>query len=224
MSKPTIGTTDFLFTSTSQTKPTLSTRLLRSASLAFVFGVCTFVAPLTSVRAQEAEASPQAEATPAAQAAVTSARPNEPITVTLKAERVETDGEGKETLVPAPEAKPGDTLLYTATCANVSDRTISGIQPVIPVPEGVTLVEASITPKAKEASLDGATFVSYPATRTVTAADGKEITAPVPADAYRAIRWEVAELAAGATTDLSFRVSVNKTTVEAVPAPPEKTE
>lgn len=223
MSKPTIGTTDFLPTLPSLIKPTLSTRLLRSASLALVFGVCTFVAPLKSVHAQEAEASPQAATTSAAQATVAT-RPNEPITVTLKAERVETDSEGKETLVPAPEAKPGDTLLYTATCANVSDRTISGIQPVIPVPEGVTLVEASITPKAKEASLDGATFVSYPATRTVTATDGKEITAPVPANAYRAIRWEVAELAAGASTDLSFRVSVNQTTVEAVPTSSEKAD
>jgi len=214
MSKTTFAISGVSLSPISQAKSTLSLRLRRSVSLAFVFGLCTLAAPLSSVHGQEAAATP-------AVAPVVDAQPNEPITVTLKAERVETDTDGKETLVSAGEAKPGDTLLYTATCANVSDRTISDIRPVIPIPEGVTLLEASITPKAKEASLDGSTFVSYPATRTVTGADGKEVTAPVPAAAYRAIRWQVAELAAGATTELSFRVSVNRTAVEAIPASSE---
>jgi len=214
MSKTTFAISGVSLSPISQAKSTLSLRLRRRVSLAFVFGLCTLAAPLASVRGQEAAASP---AVPVIAPAV-DAQAREPITVTLKVERIETDAEGKEQLVSAEEAKPGDTLLYTATCANVSDRTISGIAPVIPIPEGVTLLEASITPEAKEASLDGATFVAYPASRTVTGADGKEVTAPVPAAAYRAIRWQVAELAAGAATELSFRVSVNRTAVEAVPA------
>lgn len=176
-------------------------------SLAVVFVVGSLSAHAQQEAAPE---QPQAIESPATQ--------QEPIRIELTAQRVEKDAEGKESLSPAEEAKPGDTILYTATCENTSDRSLQGIAPVIPIPAGVTLVPDSITPAAKEATTDGSTFVSYPITRTVTTAGGKEESRPAPADAYRAIRWEIAELAAGAKTVVSLRVTVNQT-IPTTPTP-----
>jgi hypothetical protein len=79
----------------------------------------------------------------------------------------------------------------------------------VPVPPGTTFIAASAEPAQAQASTDGNTFAPMPLTRMVKQADGSTRKEPVPLADYRALRWEIGTLAAGATTVVSLRVSID---------------
>src|SRR5207248_9467345 len=102
-------------------------------------------------------------------------------------------GEGKEKLVSADQAKPGDVLEYDALYTNQSTRSVTNLLATIPIPEGLEFAD-SIQPSHAQASLDGKTFDNLPLTRKVTSPDGKVTSEQVPFREYRAVRWSISTL------------------------------
>ena len=119
------------------------------------------------------------------------------MTINLAARKVVTEDK-TETFQPADKAKPGEVIQYDATCRNSLPRAVKDVKPVVPVPKGSVFVDGSAKPAQFEASLDGHTFAKPPLTREVKQPDGSLKKEPVPATEYRALRWNLPELAAGA--------------------------
>ncbi len=132
----------------------------------------------------------------------------EPLTATLEAHKVLVAG-GKEQLVAASEAKPGDVLEYRATYKNVSTNPLSAVMATLPVPAtGVEYLLNSAMPSGAEASINGTQFAPAPLKRLVTLPDGKHQQQLVPAAEYRFLRWPLGDLPAGASKTVSARVRV----------------
>ncbi len=116
--------------------------------------------------------------------------------------------DGKETLELAEKAKPGETIQYTAVYANKSGHGIRNLAPTLPIPTGTELITSSVNPTASEASTDDGKFQTFPLKRKVKSPDGKEMEREVPASEYRALRWSIGDLAAGASTSVVARVKI----------------
>ncbi|MEO7886909.1 hypothetical protein [Polaromonas sp.] len=138
-----------------------------------------------------------------------------PVSSQLLAQRVELVA-GKPVLKPAGDGKPGDVLQYSATYRNTSAAAADKLLATVPVPPGTTLIAASADPALALASTDGNVFAPMPLTRMVKQADGSVRKEPVPLADYRALRWEIGTLAAGASTVVSLRVRIDSPA--AVPA------
>lgn len=130
------------------------------------------------------------------------------VTSTLTAQRVEMV-DGKAVLKPAGQGKPGEVIEYSGSYRNASTAAVDKLQAVVPVPVGTTLVAGSAQPAAAQASTDGVRFAPMPLMRTVRQADGTERTEPVPLAEYRALRWDVGTLAAGASTLVRLRARID---------------
>lgn len=118
----------------------------------------------------------------------------------MKAFRLVDAPDGTTQEVEAEEASPGDLILYRATFTNAGEADLAGLQPQIPVPAGFEYVAGSVTPAPEAVAIAGQGFVAFP----VQAADG---TSPSP-EAYRAFRWQVSVLKAGATFQAELKVRV----------------
>lgn len=137
------------------------------------------------------------------------AQANNVLTVDLKAyKQVATKANGKQ-LIVAEEVKPNDIIEYRATYKNISKRPIQGVVGVVPIPEGLTLMAKSTIPAGAEASLDGRQFSAMPLRRSVPQPDGSTQVVEVPLSEYRAVRWGIGTLPAGASKDVSVRAVVN---------------
>ena len=128
----------------------------------------------------------------------------DPVTVALVAKKV-VNAEGAETLAAAEAIKPGDTLQYEAVYRNGSTGAIRNLFATIPVPEGLALVAESAAPAGALASTDGTNFQPMPLMRAVRQADGTIEKQPVALTEYRALRWSIAQLAAGDRTTVRLR-------------------
>jgi uncharacterized repeat protein (TIGR01451 family) len=131
-----------------------------------------------------------------------------PVTSQLLAQRVDMLA-GKPVLTPAGEGKPGDVLQYSATYKNTAATPAAKLLVTLPVPPGTTLVQASAEPTQAMASTDGKTFAPMPLTRVVKQADGSTRKEPVPLPEYRALRWDIGALPAGASSVVSLRVRID---------------
>ena len=144
----------------------------------------------------------------------------EPLSVMLEAHKVILAAGGKERLVTAADARPGDVLQYRATYTNVSKKPLRAVMATLPVPaSGVEYLLDSATPSGAEASINGAQFAPAPLQRQVKLPDGKQEQRPIPAAEYRFLRWPLGDLPAGASKTVSARVRiVNEPTL----TPPSK--
>jgi uncharacterized repeat protein (TIGR01451 family) len=144
-----------------------------------------------------------------------------PVSSQLQVQQVETL-DGKTVLHSVQASKPGDVLEYRVSYTNHSSAAVQGLIASLPIPAGTTLVDGSQLPPEALASTDGTSFAPLPLRRRVRQADGSERLVPVPFEDYRALRWSLGTLAAGATREVSARVRVNTTTpaVAAAAAPP----
>ena len=132
------------------------------------------------------------------------------VTVDLSAQRAVISAEGKETLGPASQARPGDTIEYTAVYRNVGRSTAKKLEATLPIPAGsMGYVPGSASPQAVRASVDGKTFASPPLMRTVTLPDGTRELREVPASEYRFLRWDLGELPSGKSTSVKARMRVS---------------
>ncbi len=142
------------------------------------------------------------------------ARAGGDVTVTLAAQRVSVTN-GKETLSPAAQIKPGDLVEYRATYSNAGDQPARQMLATLPVPAGMEFVGRTARPAKLEASLDGRTFAAVPLTRRVKQADGREVVRAVPLAEYRYLRWTLGTLAAKSTRTVSARMRVQAVPVAA---------
>ncbi|MCZ8255775.1 MAG: hypothetical protein O9327_08940 [Polaromonas sp.] len=141
-----------------------------------------------------------------------------PVSSQLLAQRVDMVA-GKPVLKPAGDGKPGDILQYSATYRNTGAAAATKLLATVPVPPGTTFIAASAEPAQAQASTDGTTFAPMPLTRMVKQADGSTRKEPVPLADYRAVRWEIGSLPAGATTVVSLRTRIDAPVVASAAKP-----
>jgi uncharacterized repeat protein (TIGR01451 family) len=128
--------------------------------------------------------------------------------VSLKAMRVVTAEDQKETLVPAEQVKPGHVVEYQATYTNTASRSFRNLQATVPIPASLEYVPDSSKPAIAQASLDGKTFSAVPLMRKTVTANGQQKTEAVPYREYRFLRWNIGELGAKQTVVVSARARV----------------
>ena len=143
------------------------------------------------------------------------AQSTSPIQGVLDQNLVTVGSGGKETLMPAERVKPGDLLEYRVRYSNKSNAQVNDFAVTLPIPRGLELVALSDSPRASLASTDGSKFEPVPLLRKVTNADGVQITEPVPLAEYRALRWQVGQLAAGKSAQFAARAKVEAAAVAA---------
>jgi uncharacterized repeat protein (TIGR01451 family) len=105
--------------------------------------------------------------------------------------------DGKEALVAADAAKPGEVIEYQAAYQNKGSAPLRRVEATLPVPVGTEVLPNSVRPSNATASLDGITFQPVPLKRKVKQADGKEVEQLVPFAEYRFLRWSVGTLEPG---------------------------
>jgi uncharacterized repeat protein (TIGR01451 family) len=140
------------------------------------------------------------------------------VDVRLQAFQVMAQDKGGEKLVPAIEAKPGDTIEYQVTYKNNGKTPATAVAATLPVPEGAMVyLDGSAAPKTVQASLDGKQFSSLPLTREVVR-NGRRSIEQVPPAEYRFLRWELGDLAPGKAATVTSRMRVGLPT----PPPPSQ--
>ena len=127
------------------------------------------------------------------------------VQISLLARKVTAAPDGKEVLLAADTARPGEVIQYDAVYSNTSRKEIRNLAPTLPIPAGMEYVAESAKPAATQASLDGRTFAAFPLVRKIQRPDGRLEEVPVPFSEYRALRWNAGELKAGATTRIIAR-------------------
>lgn len=132
---------------------------------------------------------------------------------TEKVTTVTVNGKATEKLVDAAgKTLPGDTLQLTQQARNVSQVNLRGVTLNMPVPAAATFQAARCSAEGRTLfSVDGKTFGPAPLKKTVTVIEnGKSVTRQVevkPSE-YRAVRWQLPDLAAGKTNTCIIRVQV----------------
>ena len=145
---------------------------------------------------------------------------SKPVEATLSVFRVGKSAEGKEALLPADKAAPGDTLEYQTAHKNNGKSAIKSLVATLPLPDGISYLPGSAKPANAEASVDGKVFAAIPLKTMVKNAQGKLEERLVPYSDYRALRWALGELPANDQTTVSARAVVNP--VSGAVAAPQK--
>lgn len=129
------------------------------------------------------------------------------VRVALTSQRV-TLVDGKEVLVSADRARPGDVIEYRAVYRNDGPTAVRELDATLPVPNGLEYLPKTAAPAVVLASTDGRTFAPIPLVRRTRTADGREVVREVPLSEYRALRWSLGTLAAKESRTVRARVRV----------------
>jgi uncharacterized repeat protein (TIGR01451 family) len=127
--------------------------------------------------------------------------------------KVARDANNKEVLSPADKVAPGDLLKYQVTYQNNGKSLLKQLTATLPLPVGTTYVAGSAKPANAMASVDDKTFAAMPLKRMVKKADGKLEEQLIPLTEYRALRWNLGELAEKGKVEVSARTRVNQVAV-----------
>lgn len=141
-------------------------------------------------------------------AAPGAARADGEVKVSMTAHRITTTERGEERLIPAEQARPGETIEYRARYLNEGDATVRQLVASLPVPAGMEFVAGTAAPGQVFASVDGKSFSPVPLKRRVRKANGQEIEEFVPYREYRALRWMLGDLAGGGEETVLARMRV----------------
>ena len=136
------------------------------------------------------------------------------VQVTLQANRVTTTN-GREVLVSAAQAKPGETLEYRAVYTNQGKQDVRQLMATLPIPAGVEYLPRTAAPATVFASIDGKTYAAVPLTRKERTADGREEIREIPVSEYRFLRWAVGTLPAKQAATVTARMRVAPVAVAA---------
>ncbi len=117
----------------------------------------------------------------------------EPIEIVLVRKKV-TIVDGKEVLVSAATAKPGDVLEETATYTNRSKKTFR-VEATLPVPQYTEFVAGTAAPTGVRATADGTSYAAVPLKRQTKSASGVVVEQLVPVSEYKSLRWSAISLA-----------------------------
>lgn len=129
------------------------------------------------------------------------------VRVALTAQRVTLD-DGKEVLVSAEKARPGDVIEYRAVYKNDGRVPVRDLFATLPVPNGLEYLPKTAAPAVVLASTDGQSFAPVPLVRKTRTADGREEVREVPLSEYRALRWPVGTLAVKESRTVRARMRV----------------
>lgn len=130
-----------------------------------------------------------------------------PVESRLEARKVVLAADGKETLVAAEAAKPGDVIEYVATYRNTGKQAVRNLQATLPIPANTEFIPGSPRPASAKASVDARAFADLPLKRSVQR-DGKTVEEPVPTREVRYLRWYPGELGADKSVTFTARVRV----------------
>lgn len=136
------------------------------------------------------------------------------VTIGITAEKeviVTQNGQTVTKRIPATDATPGETIIYTLTVANNGDETATNVVVNDPIPEGTVFLPGSATGNSEPTfSIDGGKTFQQPSLLTyeITNLDGTKEKRTASPDQYTAIRWQIPQVAAGAKDELSFSVKV----------------
>ncbi len=139
--------------------------------------------------------------------AVTQAADSSGVSSVLAAFKVSREN-GKEQLVSAARAAPGDTIEYQLTLTNHTGKAITAIEPVLPIPAGSVYIEGSCKPAKAEASTDGKNFSTIPLVKQIKDSNGKEKTIKLPMESYKFIKWKVGKQENGKNLVVIARVKL----------------
>jgi uncharacterized repeat protein (TIGR01451 family) len=130
------------------------------------------------------------------------------VKVKLVAHRIVKDPQGKENISSGDSAKPGEVIEYHATYKNSGTSPAGNLLGTLPVPAEMEYVADTALPDGASASLDGASYVRMPLTRKVKLANGTVVNREVPVSEYRSLRWNLKDLAPGASVTVSARMKI----------------
>jgi len=125
----------------------------------------------------------------------------------LEARKVTRLPDGRESLVDADTAKPGDVIEYVVTYHNVSNEAVRNLQATLPIPQPTEYIAGSAKPALATASVDAKTFEAVPLKRKVLR-DGRDVEEAVALREYRYLRWSAPDLGPGKTLTYTARVRV----------------
>jgi hypothetical protein len=134
------------------------------------------------------------------------------LSVKLHLERT-TVVDGKTVKVLTERAAPGEILQYVVTYENVTHmlggnaRPLSGVLATLPIPSEMVYT-GSTQPKPTFASIDGKTFAAYPIVKPVKQTDGTIKNIQVDWAEYKALRWNLPEIAVKSRVDVSASVQL----------------
>jgi uncharacterized repeat protein (TIGR01451 family) len=132
---------------------------------------------------------------------------NGPVETRMEARKVVRAGDGKEALVAAQVAKPGDVIEYAVTYRNSGREAVSNLVATLPIPAHTEFIPGTARPANARASLDASAFGDMPLERKTQRA-GREMVEAVPHREYRYLRWYPGELGPGQSVTFSARVKV----------------
>ncbi len=105
-----------------------------------------------------------------------------------------TSKDGKEVVVEAAQASPGDIVEYRLTYTNNSDQPLSGLVITGPIPANTAYLENSAATEVNAdftVSIDnGDSFLAEPVTQTVTGDNGQSENVEVSPSDYTQVRWQ----------------------------------
>src|SRR5579864_6329356 len=120
------------------------------------------------------------------------------VKVVLTASKIVMAG-GTEQKQPSDKARPGETIEYVAEYKNTGQDKVANVVATLPVPAGMEYLPQTAAPAGVTASTDEKTYAPLPLKRSVRGADGKTKEEAVPFSEYRSLRWNLGEIAGGAS-------------------------
>jgi hypothetical protein len=140
----------------------------------------------------------------------------DPIEIRLERKKVAVV-DGKEVLVSASAAKPGDLIEETATYTNRSKKTFR-VEATLPVPQYTEFVSGTANPAGVRASTDGKSYSVLPLKRQTKSANGVVVEQLVPVGEYKSLRWSAISLAPEKQFVASARFRLRDGVTETPPA------
>ncbi len=144
----------------------------------------------------------------------------QPIEIRLERKKVVVI-DGKEALVSAASAKPGDLIEETATYTNRSKKTFK-VEATLPVPQFTEFVAGTASPSGARASADGAAYGAMPLKRQQKSANGVVVEQLVPVGDYKSLRWSAIDLAPEKQFVASARFRLREGAADVTPPPAAK--
>ena len=130
------------------------------------------------------------------------------VKVVLNASKI-VQANGTEQKQSADKARPGEVIEYVADYKNTDTKGAArGVVANLPIPPGMEFIPQSANPSQVMATTDDLHFAAVPLKRSVKRADGKVVEELVPYSEYRSLRWNLGDLAAGATKSVKARMKV----------------
>lgn len=104
-------------------------------------------------------------------------------------------------MMPADNATPGDTLVYTLALNNENASGITNVNPVIPIPSYTTLVPSMVEPANFMVTTDNQNYVAYPQ----MGANNQ----PVSDNMYKSVKWDIGNMNANEAKTMKIGVKIN---------------